>query len=344
MLKLWHIDQLTPRPSQNLSSEKNPFDNQNKPANTPPRSPAGSVNNSISFHHHHLLKDFSPSSPHSRSSSLSISTTTTAGDLTPLAPGLTPPLNSHPNFAAALPTTSLSLHAPDFKMKQPPPARNTIALSSQHQLYTSQAVATSSNSSASSSSSSSSHNNHQQPSASTARGQLHVKLIQARALNVSSLHSRPHVVIQFENNEFVSREPIDEQEKEARGVAISRNNSSTALSALGAINSRAIEAAKRSKGSAGSSPQSSVSSRTAPAPVLAPSHSTNGIFGRMSAHNPVWKHEVSLSVSHRILSFASVLLTASLSTTATSPPTSLSLFSTYTIVQTRSMVSWVPWR
>ena len=79
-------------------------------------------------------------------------------------------------------------------------------------------------------------------SSSVSRGQLHVKLIQARGLNVHTVNARPYVVVQFEQNEFVSRDPIHELEKEVKGTAtnLSRNSSSSALSALGAINSRAI--------------------------------------------------------------------------------------------------------
>jgi hypothetical protein len=124
-------------------------------------------------------------------------------------------------------------------------------------------------------------------SSSSPIGQIHVKLIQARSLNVRSIHGRPYVVVQFEQNEFVSRDPTDETDKEVKGTAInlSRNNSSVAISALGAIGNKvALDAAKR-KGGASSSP---------PPPPHAPSRPHNSLFGRLSAHNPVWKHEVSL--------------------------------------------------
>ncbi|THG94194.1 hypothetical protein EW145_g8190, partial [Phellinidium pouzarii] len=142
------------------------------------------------------------------------------------------------------------------------------------------------------------------PSIAISRGQLHLKLIHARALHVLSAHARPYVVVQFEQNEFVSREPIHELDKEARGVptSLSRNSSSSALSALGAINDRAIHAAKRSPASPPTSPQSSVSSaRSAPASDRLTTTTTTAhhhpSFARMSAHNPVWKHEVSFDVT-----------------------------------------------
>ncbi|KIM90639.1 hypothetical protein PILCRDRAFT_29795, partial [Piloderma croceum F 1598] len=127
------------------------------------------------------------------------------------------------------------------------------------------------------------------------KGQIHVKLIQARGLNVRSINARPYVVVQFEQNEFVSREPTDETDKEVKGTPtnLSRNGSSSALSALSAIGSRAMPDASKFVRSGGSSPSSSgVSSLAA----------LNNLFGRLSAHNPVWKHEVSFDVtSHESL-------------------------------------------
>ncbi|KDR83366.1 hypothetical protein GALMADRAFT_55345 [Galerina marginata CBS 339.88] len=137
------------------------------------------------------------------------------------------------------------------------------------------------------------------PHTATSRGQIHVKLIQARALNVRNIHARPYVVVQFEQNEFVSRDPIPETDKEVKGTPInlSRQTSSNAINALGAIGSKAaaLDARrKNSRGSKDSSPSSSL-------PItLAPSHSggiSTGLFGRLSPNNPVWKHEVSFDVT-----------------------------------------------
>jgi len=167
------------------------------------------------------------------------------------------------SISSAQPTTHLSLHAPDFKMQQPPPPKKLAA---------------------------------HPPHSATSKGQIHIKLIQARALNVRTIHARPYVVVQFEQNEFVSRDPISELDKEVKGTpTLSRQSSSNALSALGKAAS-ALEAAKRknSKGSKDPSPAASVAAAVAKA-LHPPPPSNNTLWGgRLSAHNPVWKHEVSL--------------------------------------------------
>ncbi|KAI0307259.1 serine/threonine protein kinase [Multifurca ochricompacta] len=140
---------------------------------------------------------------------------------------------------------------------------------------------------------------------SSSKGQIHVKLISARGLNVPSINSRPYVVVVFENNEFVSRDPTDEGDKEVRGIAtnLSRTSSSVAISALalGATVSKAAaqEAALRTRRQ---SPVSSSSSNSAKSSLSVPGVSgtrtpSNGLLGRMSPHNPVWKHEVSFDVT-----------------------------------------------
>jgi hypothetical protein len=125
------------------------------------------------------------------------------------------------------------------------------------------------------------------PHTSTSKGQIHVKLIQARSLNVRSIHARPYVVVQFEQNEFVSRDPTNESDKEVKGVAttLSRINSSNSITTLAPIDSKLTET-NRAK-SSHSSPSSSLSSSKS-------SGIASGFFGRLSPHNPVWKHEVSL--------------------------------------------------
>ncbi|KZV64842.1 Pkinase-domain-containing protein [Peniophora sp. CONT] len=127
----------------------------------------------------------------------------------------------------------------------------------------------------------------QATAAGSSRGQIHVKLIAARGLNVRSLTARPYVVVVFENNEFVSRDPTGDDAKELKGVAtnLSRTSSSIAVNALG--KAQAQDAARRN-----ASP--------------APSHRSSGSSGssnglqlgaRMSSTNPVWKHEVSFDVT-----------------------------------------------
>ena len=191
------------------------------------------------------------------------SLSTSTGESTPSG---TPPSTLQPH---ALPQTKLSTEFHDLKPQAPPPFRRTHTTSA------------------------SSSNSHP---TTASRGQVHVKLIQARDLTLHSHHSRPYVVVQFEQSEFVSREPIaSEAEKEVKGKAgpLSRTSSAIALPALNASGiSRAFEAAVRAKAAfgAGSTPSSNNSSldgsgsRTPGA----------GLFGSMSPHNPVWKHEVSL--------------------------------------------------
>ncbi|GJN90776.1 hypothetical protein Rhopal_003790-T1 [Rhodotorula paludigena] len=58
-----------------------------------------------------------------------------------------------------------------------------------------------------------------QTSQSGPRGKLVVKLISARHLSPPSAASKPYVVVTFDQNEFVSREPIHEEGEEAVGVA-----------------------------------------------------------------------------------------------------------------------------
>jgi hypothetical protein len=85
----------------------------------------------------------------------------------------------------------------------------------------------------------------------------------------------------------VSRDPTDEMDKEVKGTAtaLSRASSSIALSALSSIG------VPRPPGKA--SPGNSPSSSLQPSSINL-SSTTHGLFGRLSAHNPVWKHEVSL--------------------------------------------------
>lgn len=109
------------------------------------------------------------------------------------------------------------------------------------------------------------------------RGQIHLKLIAARALNIRSVYARPYVVVQFEQNEFVSRDPTDEDDRELKGIAttISRNDSFDSRSSL-ASSTRIVHP-----------PAPSI-------PSSARSSTVGGLFTRLSPHNPVWKHQVSL--------------------------------------------------
>ena len=184
----------------------------------PPRSPTA-----YTFQTHHLLN----AHPRSRTDSSG-----TGGDITPLAPGVAPPIVSSgmPDFASAIPTRqfalNLHLHVPDkmqnsSNRRSPSPAHHADASTAPSPTPTSQQssqqlnvaaaipVTTSSSTTSSTSNGSSSTSS---SSSSVSRGQLHVKLIQARGLNVHSVHARPYVVVQFEQNEFVSRDPIHENQ------------------------------------------------------------------------------------------------------------------------------------
>ena len=245
MLRLWPADQdmLTPR------AEKNPFEVVARHRPSTPGTPTGV----------HPLLAAAPASPF----------------LPPSAYGGSAPPDLTPSATSAPPTTHLSIHAPVFKMQQPPLGKKSA-----------QSVPTTA------------------PNAALSKGQLHLKLIQARGLNVRSIHAKPYAVVQFEQNEFVSRDPISETDKEVKGTptTLSRQASSNAISALGAIGSKAAAfdaRRKNSKGSKESSPSSSLISAASKA-LLPTSNSglSNGLLGgRLSAHNPVWKHEVTLYVA-----------------------------------------------
>lgn len=124
-----------------------------------------------------------------------------------------------------------------------------------------------------------------------------------------SSKARPYVVVQFEQNEFVSRDPTDEADKEVKGVAtnLSRTSSSTALStmaghplqsnalsALGALSSK-LNGSRANGRDSGSTSGESSKDHTPSSSAGSGKSGLARVFGsRLSAHNPVWKHEVSL--------------------------------------------------
>lgn len=181
----------------------------------------------------------------------------TTGDSTPTVAGIQP---------LAFPTTQLSLHPPQFNLKPVPPpgSKSTAAMSAS---IGGSSTPTGTNPPGAFPSPASSQAQAQAPSAASAltgpsnmvnaqtasaskssshppRGQLHVKLIQARGLNVKSSLSRPYVVVVYEQNEFISREPTHESEKEvkSRPNPLSRQSSS--------VNVQGTLASKASKGAA----------------------------------------------------------------------------------------------
>lgn len=230
-----------------------------------------------------------------------------ASPTTPMA--TTPAATAAIPTPTAQPTTQLTISQPDFTFKSsPPPGRVKTPTVSSSPPQTSLIAAYASKS----------------PNAALryARGQLHVKLIEANALNVKSTNARPYVVVVYEQNEFVSREPIHEHEKEARGVPapLSRQSSSSALAALNGIQHKfkieprqaqppsssatannaplSTSAGSSSRSSSGSSGGSKtaksaplLTAQPPPLPLTAP----RGLLStNLSAMNPVWKHEVSL--------------------------------------------------
>ncbi|CAE6487077.1 unnamed protein product [Rhizoctonia solani] len=177
-------------------------------------------------------------------------------DTTPLA---TPSLG----LPAAAPTTQLSLNPPEFNLKSAPPLRRNHSHTPSIKEKDSQAAGA---------------------GGASSRGQLHVKLIAARGLNVSSPKARPYVVVQFEQSEFVSRDPIGESDAPVRGVpaVLSRVSSALNVTAGGAAKDSTSGLARAL---AANTPGSSVSSG-----------SSNGL-GSVATHNPVWKHEVTFDVT-----------------------------------------------
>lgn len=298
MMKFWPssppvLDLATPRASSSANGQvdRNPFD-------ALPQSPklAGSPGQNGS--HHPLLTPTKVALPSGSPFGPTLPSSATA-DRTPLASPT----------ATAYPTTSLSIHAPVFNSFLPPtnmalnlPKSKLKNQPEQDQPPPSQSSTPSSSSASSNRSSSPAYS----PSASL--GQIHVKLIEARGLNVTSSAARPYVVVQFEQNEFVSRDPIADGEREVRGtprptlgsrqssaqnVAASSQEKTAAMSALGAIGQKDQARRKGSIGSNGSSGSSTAASSTLNGSLASNASSTSTLFGRLS-QNPVWKHEVSL--------------------------------------------------
>lgn len=286
MIKLWPsilADQITPRAYPDGRERPNPFEVPSISTSTQssPSSPSLTSTNGLATPtllspggsiHHHLL-----------GATPSYNPTTANADLTP--PG--PITHSSGAFAARIPTTQISLHAPDFSMRNTKKSANLSDSMENKSNTPSSSSPSTRTSSVASTSTATPH-----PTG-TSKGQIHVKLISARGLNVTSVRSRPYVVVQFEQNEFVSRDPTDEMDKEVKGTAtaLSRVSSSVALSTLSSIG----VPRPPGKASAGNSPSSSVSCKQ-PSLINLPS-TTHGLFGRLSAHNPVWKHEVSFDVT-----------------------------------------------
>ncbi|KAI5480751.1 AGC/Akt protein kinase [Pseudohyphozyma bogoriensis] len=166
------------------------------------------------------------------------------------------------------------------------------------------------------------------------KGKLSLKLIEARHLSAPSAASRPYVLVSFDQNEFVSREPIHTEGEEISGVAIPKEDKGkpttpppageqtdssaaaangggaaptspvTALSsglgkALGAIRNGSSSGLSSMNGSDDAakppSPTSSASSSAQQQTSALISPSQSSIDA-LSAYNPTWKHEVFFDV------------------------------------------------
>lgn len=108
---------------------------------------------------------------------------------------------------------------------------------------------------------------------SSLKGKLTVKIIEARNLVTPEANIRPYVVATFEQNEFVSREAINEHEEDARGEAVSPRTSSQLRSSQNAGGPKK-NGAENGNGSNGAADAMDTSTA--------------------SAYHPVWRHEVAL--------------------------------------------------
>ncbi|KAK0537573.1 Serine/threonine-protein kinase [Tilletia horrida] len=279
--------QLTPRPSSSTNNataadEHNPFDSLAAPhTGGPTAAGAGTSANTVS-----------PARTHSRGNSANSGAPVfTSGTHTPsglLTPG---GITSH----AGLPTTSLSLTDPDFTMKLPP-AKATAAASS-----AAAAAAAAAAGGGGGGQGGATRNTH------GVRGHLTIKLISARNLRIASPHASPYAVVSFDKNEFVSREPTDEDTSDAKGDAVpvsaqSRVRTKTIIHPASAPldPNSALSTSGLPPGAAGADPggggggggqraSAALSNGTAPALPDEPAVA--------KLRNPVWKHEVTFDVT-----------------------------------------------
>lgn len=158
---------------------------------------------------------------------------------------------------------------------------------------------------------------------STPKGRLAVKLISARHLSCPSPASQPYVVVTFDQNEFISREPIHEEGEEATGVAGRKGDGANSPTATQQQAPVPPDAAKLDPAPAeaavamGASPLAAsglgralaldtrrdsvnmVISPPPPASLPLPPLDTAAPAVEpveLSAYNPTWKHEVTLCV------------------------------------------------
>lgn len=125
------------------------------------------------------------------------------------------------------------------------------------------------------------------------RGQLSIKLHSAR--NLAASHSaRPYVVAAYDNSEFVSREPIAEDESEVRGVAAKlRERKDTTIGTDGKGPPAPAPPSGQNMAAVGEEDRENVHPNRQAS--LKPNRESNGngLFC-LSGQNPIWKHEVDL--------------------------------------------------
>lgn len=104
------------------------------------------------------------------------------------------------------------------------------------------------------------------------RGLLTIKMISARNLKVTSPESRPYAVVSFDKNEFIGREPMEEEEE-------LKNGGDEAIGPNGDASAEFTGSTRPRSGTA------------------IPSRTRSGGGCNNPAH-PVWKHEVKFDVTH----------------------------------------------
>lgn len=133
--------------------------------------------------------------------------------------------------------------------------------------------------------------------------------MEARNISATDPYSRPYVVATFEQNEFVSREAITEEDdvQDAVGQPTSRSESSN----------RANASRSSSRGNGTRTPTEEKRGRSPDAMDIASSAGP--------AYNPVWKHEVTLWVVQQVLSVVSMLICAHVHSDATTDGTAVTV-------------------
>lgn len=128
--------------------------------------------------------------------------------------------------------------------------------------------------------------------------------MEARRLNIppeSESTSNPYVVISFEGNDFVSRDPIESHDEPAvKGHPVSTPGAGPpsaggGLLGMGSI-SRAFDLAARSRNSSKIKLTLPGKETGATTPKAGTAAKAEWLSAKVSARDPVWKHEVTLLV------------------------------------------------